>query len=240
MVGCAVKLGDGPFEPLILLAIAGSVPKILKRSMVMKSVIGCAWVLCSLSLFGWTSVSELESEAANALSTPANLCQHGFSNNLSCAILSTNKLMRIDAELLRSIVAYQRFLNTADGRLLDDQRQSISNAVDLTCGATNSWQYWVGRFLLISTYAADNDFGTAYLMSTNHIRMLQDCGGLQGTNILCNAILSYYEMPNVNIDVAFKVFAGMSSAGQGMGAEATNYANQVAAPYNGMILDFLR
>ena len=47
-------------------------------------------------------------------------------------------------------------------------------------------------------------------------------------------------MPNVNIDVAFKVFAGMSSAGQGMGAEATNYANQVAAPYNGMILDFLR
>ena len=28
MVGCAVKLGDGPFEPLILLAIAGSVPKV--------------------------------------------------------------------------------------------------------------------------------------------------------------------------------------------------------------------
>ena len=28
MVGCAVKLGDGPFEPLILLAIAGPVPKL--------------------------------------------------------------------------------------------------------------------------------------------------------------------------------------------------------------------
>ncbi len=27
MVGCAVKLGDGPFEPLILLAIVGAVPK---------------------------------------------------------------------------------------------------------------------------------------------------------------------------------------------------------------------
>ena len=27
MVGCAVKLGDGPFEPLILLAIVGPVPK---------------------------------------------------------------------------------------------------------------------------------------------------------------------------------------------------------------------
>ena len=27
MVGCAVKLGDGPFSPLILLAIAGPVPK---------------------------------------------------------------------------------------------------------------------------------------------------------------------------------------------------------------------
>ena len=27
MAGCTVKLGDGPFEPLILLAIAGSVPK---------------------------------------------------------------------------------------------------------------------------------------------------------------------------------------------------------------------
>ena len=27
MAGCAVKLGDGPFEPLILLAIGGPVPK---------------------------------------------------------------------------------------------------------------------------------------------------------------------------------------------------------------------
>lgn len=27
MVGCAVKLGGGPFEPLILLVIAGPVPK---------------------------------------------------------------------------------------------------------------------------------------------------------------------------------------------------------------------
>ena len=206
----------------------------------MKSVVGCAWVLCSLSLFGWTSVSELESEAVNALSTPMNLCQPGFSDNLSCAILSTNRIMRIDAELVRSIVDYQRFLDTADGRLLDSQRQSISNVVDLTCEATNSWQYWMGRLLLISTYAADNDFGVAYLMSTNHIRMLQDCGGLHETNILCNAILSYYEMPNISIDVAFKVFAGMSSAGQGMGAEATNFANQVAAPYNGIILDFVR
>ena len=30
MVGCAVKLGDGPFEPLILLAIVGPVPKNIK------------------------------------------------------------------------------------------------------------------------------------------------------------------------------------------------------------------
>ena len=27
MAGCAVKLGDGPFEPLILRPIVGSVPK---------------------------------------------------------------------------------------------------------------------------------------------------------------------------------------------------------------------
>ena len=48
MVGCAVKLGDGPFEPLILLAIVGSVPQNIQKLFMLFSIErGCYGVLCA-------------------------------------------------------------------------------------------------------------------------------------------------------------------------------------------------
>ena len=70
--------------------------------------------------------------------------------------------------------------------------------------------------------------------------MLHDLEIQQETNILCNAILAYYEITNANIEIAFKIYAGMASAGIGMGNEATNFANQVATPYRNMILQFIQ
>ena len=205
-----------------------------------KSISACLLAVCSVLVLGWNSVSELEAEASLALATPTTLLNPGFSNKLHSAIQSTNQIIRIDAELVQSIVYYQQFLNSANGRLIDSGKQCLSNVVDLTAGMTNSWRFWTGRLLLASTHAADNDFETAYQMSTNYIQMLQDYGGLQETNILGTAILAYYEMTNANIDVAFKVFAGMSSAGIGMGNAATNYASQVPMPYRNVILEFVR
>ena len=200
----------------------------------------CVGATCSLFLFGWTSIAELELDASLALTNPENLFDQGFSNSLSSAIQSTNQIMKIDANLVQAIAHYQCFLNTADACFIGDEMQCLSNVVDLTVGMTNSWQFWAGRFLLAGAYASDNDLGTAYQISTNHIRMLQDLGIQQETNILCSAILAYYEITNTNVEVAFKIYAGMASAGLGMRSEATNFANQVATPYHNMILEFIQ
>ena len=91
-----------------------------------------------------------------------------------------------------------------------------------------------------AAFSADNNFARSYQMSTNYIQMLHDHGGVAETNALNSAILAYYEMPGIEIDVAFKVFAGMSAAGYGIGNVATNYANQVPAPYRNIILEFVK
>ena len=93
---------------------------------------------------------------------------------------------------------------------------------------------------MASTYAADNDFSIAYQMSTNSIKMIQHTGVVIDTNVLSKAILTYYEMPDIELETAFKVFAGMSAAGAGIGCAATNYANQVSDPYRSTILDFIK
>ena len=200
----------------------------------------CVGATCSLLLFGWASVAELELDASHALANPGTLFDQGFSNSLNCAIQSTNQIMKIDANLVQAIAHYQHFLNTADGSFIGDEMQCLSNVVDLTVGMTNSWQFWAGRLLLAGTYASDNDLGTAYQISTNHIRMLHDLEIQQETNVLCNAILAYYEITNTNVEIAFTIYAGMASAGLGMGNEATNFANQVATPYRNMILQFIQ
>lgn len=200
----------------------------------------CVGITCSLFLFGWTSIAELELNASLDLANPENLFDQGFSNSLNCAIQSTNQIMKIDAKLVQAIAHYQRFLNTADGCFMVDEMQCLSNVVNMTIGMTNSWQFWTGSLLLAGAYASVNDLGTAHQISTNHIRMLQDREIQQETNILFSAILAYYEITNTNIEVAFKVYAGMASAGLGMGSEATNFANQVASPYHNMIVEFIR
>lgn len=205
-----------------------------------KIVVTSLLVLCSMSSIAWNSISELEASAISALEEPSSLLAANFTNSVRAALLSTNRMMKTDAEILQAIISYQRFLGTADGRMVDDEVQCLSNVVELTCVETNTWQYWMGRLLLTSTFAADSNFAKSYQMSTNYIQMLNDHGGVMETNALNSAILAYYEMPGIEVDMAFKVFAGMSAAGYGMGNVATNYANQVPTPYRNIILEFVK
>ena len=197
-------------------------------------------MMCSVVACAWNTVTELEAEASQKIMNPVCLLDTNFVSNLNNAAQSTNVIMKVDANLVKSMVYYQRFLATADGQMVDDQKKCLSNAVNLTVGMTNSWQFWAGRFLLASTYAADNDFSIAYQMSTNSIKMIQHTGVVIDTNVLSKAILTYYEMPDIELETAFKVFAGMSAAGAGIGCAATNYANQVSDPYRSTILDFIK
>ena len=205
-----------------------------------KLVFVCQAMMCSVVACAWDTAAELEAEASQKIMNPTYLLDTEFVSNLNSTVQSADVIMTVDANLVRSMVCYQRFLGTADGQMVDDQKQCLSNAVNLTVGMTNSWQFWAGRFLLASTYAADNDFSTAYQMSTNSIKMMQHTGVVIDTNVLSKAILTYYEMPDIELETAFKVFAGMSAAGAGIGCAATNYANQVSDPYRSTILDFIK
>ena len=197
-------------------------------------------VVSSMSSMAWENVLELEAAAVRALTPPVSILEASFTNEVSSALQSTNRIMRVDAELLQSIINYQRFLDTVEGQMLDNEFLCLSNVVSLTSGETNRWQFWTGRLLLASTYAAGNHFDVSYQMSTNYIQMAEGYGCAGETNALSSAILTYYEMPGIEVDVALKVFAGMSAAGMGSGTVATNFANQVPAPYRNMILEFVK
>ncbi len=205
-----------------------------------KSLMVCLGVICSTTVYGWNTVSELENEASLALVSSENLLDAAFVSNINRSVQSTNLLMKLDAEIIRSIIHYQQFLDSADGQAIDGQLQCISNVVNWTDTMTNSWQFWTGRLLLASVYAVDNNFTLAYDVCTNNLCAMQIFGGVPETNVLNTAILKYYEMPDLEVGMAFKVFAGMAAAGAGMGNAATNYANQVGNPYRSMIFDFIR
>ena len=192
-----------------------------------KSLMVCLGVICSTTVYGWNTVSELENEASLALVSSENLLDAAFVSNINRSVQSTNLLMKLDAEIIRSIIHYQQFLDSADGQAIDGQLQCISNVVNWTDTMFSIFQFVQERM-------------HQHHDTTNNLCAMQIFGGVPETNVLNTAILKYYEMPDLEVGMAFKVFAGMAAAGAGMGNAATNYANQVGNPYRSMIFDFIR
>lgn len=203
-----------------------------------KSCLAAMVVIGTMIANGKNAVDEFEEESALALSKPESMLGDAFSARLVSASQSTNFWLRIDAELVSSVVCYQKFMTGADASFFEKGMRSLSNVVTQTEGAHSSWQFWTGRLLLAGFHAADNRFSMSYQMLTNNIAFMQEVRPTFGTNTLNAAILTYYEMPGISMPMAFNVFAGMSAAGLGMTNVATNYARQLSAPYSEIILEF--
>ena len=209
---------------------AGTVPQ---------AIITAVAVLLSVVSFGWNTECELETDASLAIASSERLLDSEFTNKLSIAIASSNKMLKVDAELVQSIVCFQQFQDTADGRFVDFEVASLCNAVNLTSAMTNAWQFWTARMLLACAYAADNNFKDSYRVCTNCIAKIQNAGKGLESNKLSMAILSYYEMPDIDVATAFKVLAGSAAACMGQGSSAIKYSNQVPAKYKAIILEIL-
>ena len=206
----------------------------------MKRIVILAAFLVVKCVVAWDTICEMESDVCVALTNDDFLVSAAFTNQLNSATNAVSVEMKSEAHLLLSINAYQNFLNTADDGWLCREMLNASNAVDSISAHSNKWQYWMARFTYASAQISEQRFFDSYSTLTNALEEILRVGYTNANSDVERAMLRKYEMPDLNITDAMKVFAGMTAAELGMGNVATNYANQVAAPYHNMILEFIR
>ena len=194
----------------------------------------------SVPLPAWDSIAEMESDICIALANDEYLASAAFSDKLNSATNSASFEMKTEAYLLLSVHAYQNFLDTADDRWLDRELSAASNAVVSAGSHADAWQYWMARFAYASAQISQRHFGDSYSNLVATMAEFAESGYTNEASPVETALLRKYEMPNLQIVDAMKVFAGMAAAELGMGNVATNYANQVPMPYRSMITGFVR
>lgn len=206
----------------------------------MKWILFFMLLVAAKSIWAWDSISEMESDICIALTNDEYLVSAEFFNKLNSATNSASFEMKTEAYLLLSVNAYQNFLDTADDRWLSEELNTASNAVASAGSHAETWQYWMAKFTYASAQISQQRFADSYSILVAAIADIANVGYTNGASIIEAGLLSKYEMPNLQIADALKVFDGMTAAELGMSNVATNYANQVPMPYRSMITDFAR
>ncbi len=197
-------------------------------------------VVSSCRVFAWNSVQELESAACYALTNAQYLTSEQYVASLRSCITNSDMAISADAQMILALSSRQRFWDTMDSSMIDVEMQYISNVVENVQLDCSDWRYWLSRLIYAGACADSDDYSQAYCILTNsmssvHIQTIQSL-----SNSLPRAILDRYELTDLSVEMSFKVLAGMSAAELGNGMAATNFANQVSAPYREMILRFVR
>lgn len=186
----------------------------------------------------WDSVSEMETDFCLALTNGDYLLSAAFSNQLSSATNLTSAESRSEVFMLSAIHAAQNFEVTDDERWIQEEMKMASNAVVVIGMQANKWQYWMSRFVYAGAYASQSDYGKALFVMTNSLSEISVSDCTNDVSPVCRAMLRKFEMPDIGVFEAMKVMAGMSAASIGERIIATNFANQVVAPYRSIILEF--
>ena len=204
----------------------------------MKSILSVC-VACVMFVSCTSAAMNIEDEICLALTNKSYLLSHEFTNSMNAVVASTNALMRCEAYMLLSINAYQNFLETANEEWLAREMSNASNSVNAIGMDTDTWQYWMSRFLYASAYASIDNYGTSLSIASNAVVEVMQFNYTNEVSKVEHAILSKYEMSDIGIVEALKVLTGMSAASLGYTGVATNYAIQVSAPYRSVIYEFL-
>lgn len=207
--------------------------------MAMKRILFLYILVVAKAVLAWNSVAEMESDICVALTNDNRLVSAAFIGQLGSATNSASIEMKTEAHLLLSISAYQNFLQSADDKWLYYEMNHASNAVMSIGNKTNTWQYWMARFSYASAQISVQQFADSHSTLTNALMEMFNARYVNGSSAVERAILHKYEMPDLGIEGAMKVFAGMTAAQLGIGNVATNYANQVPSLYRNKIIDFL-
>ncbi len=195
----------------------------------------------SHAVFGWISIFEFEDAAVQTLGTNTTaLVDPQFTNQLMVATSSIDDHMAMGAWMMLGVSAYQQFMNDANAEHLNVEAMAFSNAVFHASCSDGCWSFWMSRLLYAGSCVTRGCFAEGYGVLTNGVAEMEASGFSTPTNSLCKALLKKYEMPELTIQEAFKVFSGMTAAELCLNADATNFANAVSLPYRHMILEFVK
>ncbi len=197
-------------------------------------------IASSNMVFAWDSVQELEADACCALTNAQYLTSEQYVASLRSCVTNSNLTISVDAQIMLALSARQRFWDTVDSSMTEVEMQYISNVVASVQLDRFDWRYWLSRLIYASVHADVDDYSQAYCVLTNSICSMPTPAIQFATNSLPRAILNKYELTGLSVEMSFKVLAGLSAAELGKGVEATNFANQVSAPYREMILRLIR
>ena len=192
------------------------------------------------SALAWNSIEEMESGICFAMSNKVELMSSTFSNKLEKAISSNSSEMKTEAYIVKSIIAYSKFLESSDDMWLTQELCNATNAVRVIGDSCDKWQYWMARFMYANAQISLNRFSDSHCTLTNALCRIVAEGYTNEPTRVEALILKKYEMPDLRIVDAMKVFAAMTAVQLKMGSVATNYANQVPVKYKEQIIEFMR
>ena len=98
----------------------------------------------------------------------------------------------------------------------------------------------MAKFTYAGAQVSMRQYADSYSTLSNTLAEVAAVGYTNETSLVERSLLNKYEMPDLEIVDAMKVFAGMTAAELGMGDVATNYANQVSEPYRNKVIRFIR
>ena len=185
------------------------------------------------------TLQEFEVKSAEALEKSGILRSATFSSQVEAAASSASVRLRVDANMMKSIIFHQKFFDTADGRFLQAECLAASNAVAEASSLANDWRYWCANFLYAGSRASLDAYGQSYCILTNGIRGMETSSLTGDTNRLCAAILRKSEMDGLNLQQAFQAMAGMSAAEQGLRMEALRHARRLPTKFRTILEEFI-
>lgn len=202
----------------------------------MRTVAFFLMMFMACEVAAWTSEAEMDAEVCTALAAGKDAWRPAFVSQLQEAATNGRSAeMRCEASMLLSLSAWQSFLDTMDEAWMGREMAYATNAVEQIGTATNTWQYWMARFVHAGAHASNCRYVQALSILGDSIdRMTREHGTNEVTDVE-RAILRLFEMPDLVTVDAMRAFSGMSAAALGDGNAATNFAVQLPPRYRTMI-----
>ena len=197
-------------------------------------------MLMACEVAAWTSETEMDAAVCTALAAGKNAWSPAFVSQLQeTATNASSAKMRCEASMLLSLSSWQSFLDTMDETWMGREMAYATNAVEQIGTATNTWQYWMARFVHAGAHVSRCNYARSLsILGDSTDRMTREHCTNEVTDVE-RAILRLFEMPDLKTVDAMRAFAGMSAAVLGDGNTATNFAVQVPLHYRTMIFKAL-
>jgi hypothetical protein len=192
-------------------------------------------------LASWEDHQVFETAMVQALSNKEVLMSTAFTSQLAQFVQTgTNGNDRATATLVFSISAMTSFEKTLDNALYLQSNNLASNVFTVANLETNGWQRFCTQLLLASSDTLNNKYQSACNTATNALQIIGQIGYTEPTNTVLRAILNHtFEAPDLNLQQALTIYAGLSLAILKHPVEARARVVNLPAKYRQMVEDII-